>query len=70
MDEEDIEYFHEDLKKVDKIEGCKQNLLTDCRCNGDLWSPSPCIWRLNQLGNNLTFTTSLRSEAHQAKRFC
>lgn len=23
MDEEDIEYFYEDLKKVDKIEGCK-----------------------------------------------
>ncbi len=23
MDEEDIDYFYEDLKKVDKIEGCK-----------------------------------------------
>ena len=23
MDEEDIEYFHEDIKKVDKIINCK-----------------------------------------------
>jgi hypothetical protein len=23
MDEEDIDYFHEDIKKVDKIEHCK-----------------------------------------------
>lgn len=25
MDEEDIEYFEEDVKKVDKIENCKRN---------------------------------------------
>jgi hypothetical protein len=24
MDEEDIEYFHEDIRKIDKIENCKK----------------------------------------------
>ena len=29
MDEEDIEYFEEDIKKVDKIENCKGTVVTN-----------------------------------------
>jgi hypothetical protein len=31
MDEEDIDYFHEDIKKVDKIEHCKFQTCNICK---------------------------------------
>ena len=47
MDEEDIEYFYEDIKKVDKIENRKLELAivneTLFRCDGDQWNISICV---------------------------
>lgn len=40
MDEEDIEYFYEDVRKVDKIENRKNDFQFNSkyRCYGNIWS--------------------------------
>lgn len=45
MDEEDIEYFEEDVRKVDKIENRKifSTYNVNCRCYGSQWHFGICI---------------------------
>ena len=45
MDEEDIEYFEEDVRKVDKIENRKifSTYNVNCRCHGSQWHFGICI---------------------------
>lgn len=43
MDEEDIEYFEEDIRKIDKIENCKYKVVNTSSCHGDRWGTYPCL---------------------------
>jgi hypothetical protein len=63
MDEEDIEYFEEDVRKVDKIENRKyyREGLGFCRCYGDQWHFGICIQAECKLSLHSIFAASLCS---------
>ena len=49
MDEEDVEFFEEDIRKIDKIENRKwiKILIAIFRCDGNFWGYDPHLSRLD-----------------------